>query len=152
MGPFYGAFLTPHPLPSGLRLGTEGERGSTALALGLGMSEATWSPVTARPALLAGMGIGSRSMSCLVCLAITETLGRREPLKSLLCSPPSPREEPQLHLKHQKGSSWGGGAGRCWWQLGEEVWCGINGSRGDRGGQIQETEPPKTQFPMRMKR
>lgn len=53
-----------------------------------------------------------------VSLATTETLGRREPLESLLCSPPSPLEEPQLHLKPQKGSSRGRGAGRRWPQLG----------------------------------
>lgn len=29
---------------------------------------------------------------------------------------------------------------------------GINGTSGDRGGQIQEAEPPKTQFPIGMER
>ena len=34
--PFMVPFLAPHHLPSSLSLGTEGERGTTALALGLG--------------------------------------------------------------------------------------------------------------------
>lgn len=34
--PLTVSFLAPHPLPSGLRLGTEGEWGTAAFALGLG--------------------------------------------------------------------------------------------------------------------
>lgn len=44
-------------------------------------------------------------------------LGREGALGVTLCSPSSPLEEPQLHLKHQKCSSRGQGAGRP--QLGE---------------------------------
>lgn len=42
----------------------------------------------------------------------------------------------------------GWGSGEPLAAVGRERHGGINGSSGDRRGQIQEAEPPKTQFPM----
>ena len=46
----------------------------------------------------------------------------------------------------------GSGSGEALAAVGGKRHGGINGTSGDRGGQIQEAEPPKTQFPTGMGR